>query len=99
MQPVASLSGLFALANLERKGSYDELKSHAIELNLFSMRSKPGSIFIKTYQNLMTEKHVASYEFGPYRLFPSERLLLREGKLVSLTPKVFAISIARVFTP
>ena len=37
----------------------------------------------------MTEKQVASCEFGPYRLFPSERLLLREGRLVSLTPKVF----------
>lgn len=29
------------------------------------------------------------YEFGPYRLDDSERLLLRDGKLVPLTPKSF----------
>jgi eukaryotic-like serine/threonine-protein kinase len=31
------------------------------------------------------------YEFGPFRLDPTERVLLREGKLVSLTPKMFDI--------
>ncbi len=30
-----------------------------------------------------------SYEFGQFRLLPSERLLLREGKPVQLQPKVF----------
>jgi DNA-binding winged helix-turn-helix (wHTH) protein/TolB-like protein/Flp pilus assembly protein TadD len=29
------------------------------------------------------------YEFGPFRLDPAEHILLREGKLVSLTPKAF----------
>src|SRR5690242_9971729 len=29
------------------------------------------------------------YEFGPFRLDPAERLLLREGKAVPLTPKAF----------
>jgi TolB-like protein/DNA-binding winged helix-turn-helix (wHTH) protein/Tfp pilus assembly protein PilF len=29
------------------------------------------------------------YEFGPFRLDPGERLLLRDGKAVSLTPKAF----------
>jgi Tol biopolymer transport system component/DNA-binding winged helix-turn-helix (wHTH) protein len=29
------------------------------------------------------------YEFGPFRLDPAERLLLREGQPVPLTPKVF----------
>ncbi|HXM94363.1 MAG TPA: tetratricopeptide repeat protein [Candidatus Dormibacteraeota bacterium] len=29
------------------------------------------------------------YEFGPFRLDPAERLLLRDGKAVSLTPKAF----------
>ena len=37
----------------------------------------------------MEEKQVASYEFGPYRLLLSERLLLRDGKPVPLTPRVF----------
>src|ERR671914_654668 len=31
------------------------------------------------------------YEFGPYRLDSSERLLLRDGKLIPLTAKVFDI--------
>ena len=30
-----------------------------------------------------------SYEFGPFRLVPSERLLLRNDETVALTPKVF----------
>src|SRR6478736_5053128 len=30
-----------------------------------------------------------SYQFGPFRLDPSERLLLRDGQVVSLTPKAF----------
>src|SRR5262245_24866542 len=29
------------------------------------------------------------YEFGPFRLDPSERQLLREGQVMPLTPKVF----------
>ena len=29
------------------------------------------------------------YEFGPFRLDPSERLLLRDGQPVQLAPKVF----------
>ena len=37
----------------------------------------------------MTEKQIVSYEFGSYRLRPSERLLVREGHPVPLTPKVF----------
>lgn len=31
------------------------------------------------------------YEFGPFRLDPAERLLLRDGRAVPLTPKVFDI--------
>ena len=30
-----------------------------------------------------------SYAFGPFRLDPAERLLLREGEAVPLTPKAF----------
>ncbi len=32
-----------------------------------------------------------SYELGPFRLDPTEHLLLREGKPVPLTPKAFEI--------
>ena len=37
----------------------------------------------------MQLKRAVGYEFGPYRLLPLERLLLRDGIAVSLTPKVF----------
>jgi len=36
------------------------------------------------------ERHL--YRFGPYRLLPSERLLLRDGEPVQLTPKAFETS-------
>ena len=37
----------------------------------------------------MIEEKIVSYEFGPYRLLPAERLLLRDGQPVALTPRVF----------
>jgi DNA-binding winged helix-turn-helix (wHTH) protein/TolB-like protein len=37
----------------------------------------------------MSEEMECSYEFGPFRLDPVKRLLLRGGSVVSLTPKVF----------
>ena len=37
-----------------------------------------------------------SYEFGPYRLVPSERLLLRDGDPVALAPKAFETLVALV---
>ena len=36
-----------------------------------------------------SKKHGSIYEFGPFRLDPSERLLMRAGEPVSLAPKVF----------
>jgi len=36
------------------------------------------------------------YEFGPYRLIPAERLLLRDGEPVALTPKAFETLVALV---
>ena len=36
------------------------------------------------------------YEFGPFRLDPAERLLLRDGRAVPLTPKVFDILVLLV---
>ena len=37
----------------------------------------------------MTTELKQSYEFGPFRLDPENRILLRDGQPVSLTPKVF----------
>ena len=39
----------------------------------------------------MSQQESQSYEFGRFRLKTAERVLLREGELVPLTPKVFDI--------
>ncbi|MFN2530876.1 MAG: winged helix-turn-helix domain-containing protein [Pyrinomonadaceae bacterium] len=44
----------------------------------------------------MVEKESNYYEFGRFRLDSAERVLLREGELVPLTPKVFDILLALV---
>lgn len=36
------------------------------------------------------------YEFGPFRLHPAERLLLRDGKPLAVTPKIFDLLVAFV---
>ncbi len=42
----------------------------------------------------MSDKHI--YEFGQFRIDPDERLLLRDGKPVPLTPKAFETLLALV---
>ena len=42
----------------------------------------------------MPAKHI--YEFGPFRLIPLERQLLRDEQLVSLTPKSFDLLVVLV---
>jgi DNA-binding winged helix-turn-helix (wHTH) protein/tetratricopeptide (TPR) repeat protein len=37
----------------------------------------------------MTKRAEFFYEFGPFRIDPAQRLLLREGRVVALTPKLF----------
>jgi Tol biopolymer transport system component/DNA-binding winged helix-turn-helix (wHTH) protein len=44
----------------------------------------------------MSKRESHLYEFGPYRLIPQERLLLREGEPVTLTPKAFETLVALV---
>ena len=44
----------------------------------------------------MERHHQYLYEFGPYRLDTMERLLLRDGERVALTPKVFETLVALV---
>src|SRR5581483_3689247 len=64
---------------------------------------RPGKIFGKfspgfriVFSSLMgrTESHF--YEFGPFRLDVTERLLLRDGQHVPLTPKAFEALLALV---
>jgi DNA-binding winged helix-turn-helix (wHTH) protein/TolB-like protein/tetratricopeptide (TPR) repeat protein len=40
-------------------------------------------------RNVMIQRSLQFYEFGPFRLNATERLLHRDGELVALTPKVF----------
>src|SRR3982750_2261840 len=44
----------------------------------------------------MSQQDNHSYEFGRFRLKTAERVLLREGELVPLTPKVFDILVTLV---
>jgi Tol biopolymer transport system component/DNA-binding winged helix-turn-helix (wHTH) protein len=44
----------------------------------------------------MSKRESHLYEFGPYRLIPHERLLLRAGEPVTLTPKAFETLVALV---
>jgi DNA-binding winged helix-turn-helix (wHTH) protein/TolB-like protein/Tfp pilus assembly protein PilF len=44
----------------------------------------------------MSQQESHSYEFGRFRLKTAERVLLREGELVPLTPKVFDILVTLV---
>src|SRR5262245_38660875 len=39
------------------------------------------------------------YEFGPFRLNATERLLFREGRHIPLTPKAFEVLLALVESP
>src|SRR5262245_6081126 len=47
----------------------------------------------------MNSQSMHIYEFGPFRLDPAERLLLRDGAAVPLTPKVFDLLHALVERP
>jgi len=53
-----------------------------------------SKIFLKA--GLMGHQDNHSYEFGRFRLKTAERILLREGELVPLTPKVFDILVTLV---
>ena len=44
----------------------------------------------------MSKRESHFYEFGPYRLLTQERLLLRDGEPVALTPKAFETLVALV---
>jgi TolB-like protein/Flp pilus assembly protein TadD len=44
----------------------------------------------------MLNQRINAYEFGPFRLLPGERRLLRGGEMVALTPKVFDTLLALV---
>ena len=47
----------------------------------------------------MEQKLKGLYEFGPFRLDVDERLLLRAGEVVPLTPKAFDLLLALIAQP
>jgi TolB-like protein/DNA-binding winged helix-turn-helix (wHTH) protein/Tfp pilus assembly protein PilF len=47
----------------------------------------------------MEQNHKHLYEFGPFRLDAEERLLWRDGEIVSLTPKAFDVLLALITQP
>src|SRR5688572_27925776 len=55
---------------------------------------KSSKIFLKA--GFMGQPDSHSYDFGRFRLKTAERILLREGELVPLTPKVFGNPITLV---
>src|SRR5687767_1485487 len=44
----------------------------------------------------MTRQNKHFYEFGPYKLVPAEKHLLRDGRAVPLTPKAFDLLVVLV---
>jgi TolB-like protein/DNA-binding winged helix-turn-helix (wHTH) protein/tetratricopeptide (TPR) repeat protein len=44
----------------------------------------------------MTSEKIRGYEFGPFRLMPAEKRLLRDGDPVQLTPKAFDLLVVLV---
>jgi TolB-like protein/cytochrome c-type biogenesis protein CcmH/NrfG len=45
---------------------------------------------------MMEREQIKAYEFGPFRVLPTERRVLRDGEVVPLTPKVFDTLLALV---
>ena len=58
---------------------------------------KSSKMFLKA--GFMGQQDNHSYEFGRFRLKVAERVLLREGEPVPLTPKVFDILVTRDTVP
>ena len=52
--------------------------------------------FRKSRRQVMAQQTISFYEFGPFRLDAGERLLLRDGHVVPLTPKLFDILLVLV---
>lgn len=55
------------------------------------LRSSEGVL-----KSAMSKQIKQFYEFGPFRIDPSQRVLFREGKLVALPPKIFETLLALV---
>src|SRR5437763_454708 len=87
--------------NLWHNGSYEVLdptrrQPYLVTRFACGARTKPARHFQILFGALMIEKKIASYEFGPYRLLPAERLLMRDGQPVAVTPRVFDTLLAFV---
>src|SRR5215208_6100992 len=77
------------------------LQSRAPNLRIAALDKSSGGTqdFLKDVSPgrlLMAQQDNHSYEFGRFRLKVAERVLLRDGELVPLTPKVFDILVTLV---
>src|SRR5262245_19125260 len=61
-----------------------------------AIRNEFGRTSVLTRKTAIMKQAKRLYEFGPYRVDAEERLLLKAGKVVPLSPKVFDILLAFV---
>ena len=52
-------------------------------------RNEPGAWGGRRSTHVDRDERESKYDFGPFRLDPAERLLLRDGHAVPVTPKAF----------
>jgi TolB-like protein/DNA-binding winged helix-turn-helix (wHTH) protein/lipopolysaccharide biosynthesis regulator YciM len=77
----APIMRLVEYASIERGGQYTSLAPEVLPLR---------GIFSELFLNAAMSSRIKHlYEFGPFRLDPSEHTLLRDGQFVPLRPKVF----------
>ena len=67
-----------------------------INLSAISSPSRTRKVLRKSSETIQKAIANSVYEFGPFRLDAAEHQLLREGKAVPLTPKVFDILLVLV---
>src|SRR5208337_859608 len=61
-------------------------------------KSSRKNQFSGRYRQMLT-LHATAYEFGPYRLDPLGRSLLRDGEVVALPPKAVEVLMALIRNP
>jgi TolB-like protein/DNA-binding winged helix-turn-helix (wHTH) protein len=69
---------------------------HSILRRRFKSPKNDSNCFQFFLTTMSVEQSIQFYEFGPFRLDPSKRLLWREGEPVSLAPKTFETLLALI---
>src|SRR5688500_14901048 len=90
--------------NVQRSGPVDRLTRQTVLREVSEVPKKPQFFPKRSPKKLrwnlrkgrMVRQARHIYEFGPFRLIPDERQLLRDGQLVPLTDKPFDLLLALV---